>query len=341
MRKCYLDILRGFGVFYVVLGHIVHISPVVQYIYSFHVPLFFFISGVLFAPAKYASTSQYIRKKVNSLLLPYFFFYAVSLAYWYLVEYRLFGRGGDTTLLQEFYFMFSGCVSTAAGALWFLPCLFWVEVLYWFMYHERRKYQGPVCAIILAVVGTTSIYYQFYPQAFGLLQSFVVIPFFAIGYLLKSKMDALFQSRLSVKLLVVCVTVLVQYLLLADSKFNIGSFEIESHSSYIPIALAGIAFYLMVSLIIKRAFFLEWLGRNSLFIFSFHAIIYRGVIMMVSVCLSVSQSELRGSLAYSILLTLITLITMIPMVYVYNHWVAPRLSFYSLIPFNTKCNNGY
>ena len=336
MRTYYLDILKGFGVFYVVLGHIVHIPLVVQYIYSFHVPMFFFISGVLFTPAKYTSTSQYIQKKVNSLLLPYFFFYTVSLAYWYLVEYRLFGRGGDTTLLQEFYFMFSGCVSIAAGALWFLPCLFWVEVLYWFMHHERRKYQGLVCAIIMAVIGTTFIYYQFYLQVFGLLQSFVVIPFFAIGYLLKSKMDALFQSCLMVKLSVVCIAVLVQYLLLADSKFNIGSFEIESHCTYIPIALAGITFYLMFSFIIKRAFLLEWLGRNSLFIFSFHALIYRGVIVMASVCLSISQSELRESLAYSILLTLVTLITMIPMVYIYNHWVAPRLSSYSLIPFNTK-----
>lgn len=317
-RKSYLDILRGIGVFYVVLGHIAHISPVVQYVYSFHVPLFFFISGILFAPSKYTSTSCYIEKKVKSLLIPYFVFYIICLFYWYFVEYRLFGRGGDTTFVQEAMFIFLGRVSISGGALWFLPCLFCVEVLYWFIHNERNRYQGIISALLLAVVGCLCIYYQFFPQAFGLLQAFVMIPFFAFGFLLKSSIETLNKSHWTLKISIICIAVFIQYLLLHHSTLNIGSFELENYYTYLPIALAGIAFYLMLSLMIKRSVALEWLGQNSLLIFAFHAFIYRGAIMGMSVFFSIPPIELRGDLIYSILLTVITLLLMVPLLYIYE-----------------------
>lgn len=325
LRKDYLDILRGIGIFYVILGHIVHISYVFQYIYSFHMPLFFFISGMLFAPSKYKSTSDYIKKKAKSLLIPYFFFYIVCLVYWYFVEYKLFGRSGDTTFLREFYLMFSGCVSIAGGPLWFLPSLFCVEILYWFVHSQCRKYQGGICAIIMAVIGYFCIHNHFCPQIFGLLQALVVIPFFSIGYLLIKKTDALLESHWITKVSIICVAIFIQYLLLDYSSFDIGGFELGNYYIYLPMAFSGIAFYLMLALIIKKNFILEWIGRNSLPIFAFHAQIYRVCIVGISICLAISQTELRENLGYSILLTFVTIIVMIPVVYVYNKWMIPLL----------------
>lgn len=326
-RKDYLDILRGIGIFYVVWGHIIHNGSVFQYIYSFHMPLFFFISGVLFIPSKYKSTSDYIKKKVKSLLIPYFFFYITCLVWWYVIEYHLFGRSGDTTFVHELCLMFAGRVSTAGGPLWFLPCLFCVEVLYWFIHNEHRKYQAMICAVIMAVVGCLCIHYHFRPQVFGLLQALVMIPIFAIGhYLSQDKIDLLLESHWMTKFSIMCIALVVQYLLLDYSTLNLGQFVLDNYYTYLPIAFSGIVFYLMLALILKRYFILEWIGKNSLPIFAFHAQIYRGVIIGVSICLTISQSGLREDFISSILLSVVTLVVMIPVAYIYNKWITPLMS---------------
>ncbi len=42
----WVDIARGIGIILVILGHI-GIGKVGKFIYSFHIPLFFFLSGFL------------------------------------------------------------------------------------------------------------------------------------------------------------------------------------------------------------------------------------------------------------------------------------------------------
>ena len=47
-RLNYLDFVKGFAILLVVLGHIYDISnPIKIWLYSFHMPLFFIISGIL------------------------------------------------------------------------------------------------------------------------------------------------------------------------------------------------------------------------------------------------------------------------------------------------------
>lgn len=324
-RKKYIDILKGIGIFYVILGHVTHTSFLFRYIYSFHMPLFFFISGMLFVPSKHVSTSGYIKKKANSLLIPYIFFYLVSLLYWYFVEYRIFGRDGDTTFLNELYRIFHGTGSIVAGTLWFLPCLFCVEVLYCFMHDEHHKYAGGIYSVIVFIIGSVCIHYHFCPQILGLLQALVVMPVFAAGYYLRDKIDAIIASPLKMKVAIMCIALVVQYLLLDYSILNLAGFELSEFYIFFPLAFAGIAFYLMLSLIIRKNFYLEWIGKNSLFIFAFHGQIYRGIIIILSIFLSVSSSELREGYFSAVLITVITLFTMIPVTYIYNKWVAPLI----------------
>ena len=66
-RKKYIDILKGIGIFYVILGHVTHTSFLFRYIYSFHMPLFFFISGMLFVPFKMAREKYFdiVKKSLS------------------------------------------------------------------------------------------------------------------------------------------------------------------------------------------------------------------------------------------------------------------------------------
>ena len=47
-RLLYIDMLKAFGIILVVMGHVFHDSDsiVSHFIYAFHMPLFFLLSGV-------------------------------------------------------------------------------------------------------------------------------------------------------------------------------------------------------------------------------------------------------------------------------------------------------
>ena len=78
-RLYYLDNLKGFTILLVVLGHCIQYgmpstyqdSILYQFIYSFHMALFFVISGFL-SYKKEFSLSKAIGKRAYRLLLPYF-----------------------------------------------------------------------------------------------------------------------------------------------------------------------------------------------------------------------------------------------------------------------------
>lgn len=71
-RNIYLDVIKGIGIFLVVLAHVSRHS-ITGVIYSFHMPLFFIISGYIYGKYnKIESCRLFIQRKISSLLVPYF-----------------------------------------------------------------------------------------------------------------------------------------------------------------------------------------------------------------------------------------------------------------------------
>lgn len=65
-----IDILKGIGIILVVIGH--NSSGVLRnFIYTFHMPLFFIISGFLFSKK---NIKDYLMNSFQRLLIPYFLF---------------------------------------------------------------------------------------------------------------------------------------------------------------------------------------------------------------------------------------------------------------------------
>lgn len=73
-RIAWIDMLKGIGILCVVLGH----STGDRYVYLFHMPLFYILSGYMIKqPIK---PSAYISKSTIRLLIPYFsFLFLISL----------------------------------------------------------------------------------------------------------------------------------------------------------------------------------------------------------------------------------------------------------------------
>lgn len=107
-RNTYIDIAKGIGII-MVLG--LHTGFHFEWMTPFEMPLFFFLSGVLFnekIPFK-----LFVVKKTNTLLLPFIFF---EMPAWiYNISYALFHPGVSVSES-----MMNSAIPTAG---WFLLCL--------------------------------------------------------------------------------------------------------------------------------------------------------------------------------------------------------------------------
>lgn len=76
-RNDQIDVLRAWGIFLVVAGH--NGSPYYDYIYTFHMPLFFFVSGFLRYSSGKKTWLRFLKDKVKGSLLPYVLFWGFSM----------------------------------------------------------------------------------------------------------------------------------------------------------------------------------------------------------------------------------------------------------------------
>lgn len=74
------DLLKGIGILSVVLGHSAISEPFHDMIYSFHMPLFFMVSGFFFYVQP---VQQYCKKMFFRLIIPWMFFVAVNLLFFF------------------------------------------------------------------------------------------------------------------------------------------------------------------------------------------------------------------------------------------------------------------
>lgn len=181
-RVGWIDFCKGIGIFLVVLGHILRDVIAVDYIYSFHMPLFFFLSGLVFNAGKY-DWKTLLKSRFNSLLLPYVFFYLLTLVYYIIVESHF--RQIEVSALQSIAGMFVAAqidgLMEHNGILWFLPCLFVVELLCFAVSRINDIKKEILAVISLAAIG----FLVRTPLPWCLNIAMVCLQFFFIGRVYK------------------------------------------------------------------------------------------------------------------------------------------------------------
>ena len=170
-RLPYLDAARGLAILLVVLGHIWETEqPLPVLIYSFHVPLFFIISGILAAYTKQEQRpfGRLIAARLKSLLIPY--------ACFELGFVVIFGIRNHFDFSSQGLRAYDGLLLQPLNVpLWFLPTLFLTE-LFLRLLLKRIKNRTAV-AFLCAVL--------------------FVIPFFATGGLGESAAGVLSEGPVS------------------------------------------------------------------------------------------------------------------------------------------------
>lgn len=136
-------LLAGLAIVMVVAGHlgyeIMTVGGLFPY-YSFHVPLFLFISGYFYRENAEEHPAAYMKKKIVRLLLPYFIWNLVYGLFAYLLRAKGFTMGEEigirTLFLAPFLHGYQFIYNYAA---WFVPVLFVVEMMNLFMRILMRR----------------------------------------------------------------------------------------------------------------------------------------------------------------------------------------------------------
>lgn len=165
----YIDIARGIGILLVVMGHndFALVSPFFyKVIYSFHMPLFFFLSGYFLNPS--AGFWTFLKKRFNSLLKPYFF--TIFLIYFFSIS---FGKMGfQTAIGRTIKALYGTGYYLDWVQLWFLPHLFAVSVYAYVFYKVVGRINSrPVRWLILLLTLFIASFYlkTFYPFPLSVL----------------------------------------------------------------------------------------------------------------------------------------------------------------------------
>ena len=176
----YIDIARGIGILLVVLGHndFALVSPFAyKVIYSFHMPLFFFLSGYFINPS--IEFGEFIKKRFNSLLKPYLF--TIFMIYFVSVSFEKMGF--QTAIFRITKALYGSGYYIDWVQFWFLPHLFVVSLYaYMFIFVLGRFRQRWLTWTVLLATLAISIpllktFYPFPFQVFGKDYELFGLPF--------------------------------------------------------------------------------------------------------------------------------------------------------------------
>lgn len=184
-RVPYLDYARLFVAYLVIFGHLYPISSqstIRAIIYSFHIPFFFIVSGMLH---KNKGCIQW-KKHLKTIAIPILFFNVVfvfiNAFYGYI---GVFDGYEDESFVQLVRFNFINGLKSImhngnppSGPTWFLFVLLWCKIIMDVINVSKMK--GLLLITILAIMG-----FVFKMPYLFIRNTIMVLPFFLVGFISK------------------------------------------------------------------------------------------------------------------------------------------------------------
>ena len=184
----YVDNVKAMAMVFVVVGHAPGLNQfAMNFIYAFHMPVFFFVSGLLLSEQKLAlPLRRFIIAQVRNLGIPYLFFFAVSYLYW-LPTHRL-AAAAQTVGPMAWWEPLLGLVEGSQQAwvvnavLWFFVCLFMTTCIFFI---AKRFFSARFLAVVFNLLGIvfTLAYVSSWPRwPWTLDSTLIALGFYAAGH---------------------------------------------------------------------------------------------------------------------------------------------------------------
>lgn len=274
-----VTIAKGIGIILVVIGHCVpDVFRIKQFIYLFHMPLFFFLSGYCFRVNTEEKMTSYVLRKVKSLYFPF-----VACNCFALLFHQIFCKIGvypDEQIFQSagqftrYFVKILLCIKMedVVAPLWFLPILFVVNIGYTSirkivsrvnLRHEIVHVFVLAIYLIGFLVPRSGFFRAYVLSSLGLFS-------YDIGFLFKKYRIIDKMSNWMVMIFTIALLISAQFI-----DINMIQMRIGNPVQYSMLSMMGICVVLIISkMLAKFNTILYYVGENSIVILEWHYYVF-------------------------------------------------------------------
>ena len=333
-----IDILRGMAIILVIIGHILYTPHVIRaWLYTFHVPLFFLCSGILFAPDHYPRFRDFLLSRVRSLLIPLF---SLGVLTWLC-------QVGMTNLIclnpvispdfavpfdpvkQILSLLLGDRTHTYYFSLWFLYALFLGELLFYFLVKLiKRRWYGYVLLMLFGM----GLQYLISQHVEGTYWSVDLLPvcicFLAAGFLYRL---LFFEKKKKLPTWLLPVFALLSLLFFwlnrpGGDQVNLFYEQIGNPLFYLIAALSGSLLCMILAQLLGVCRPLEFFGRNSLVSYAFQNQVFIPMMLVLVNLLSNRNEELFSGKTFKWIVSLCATLLLCVLFSVLINRIAPWMA---------------
>lgn len=286
-EQCF-DLAKGLAIWGVIVGHHVMVydgeSLFYNFFWSFHMPLFFIISGYFY---KREDFQTLLIKGFKGLILPYVIT-ILSVDSWIIIE-NFFSNSILPTrgTLKWIWYTILGIYDCSTMAMWFLPALF-LGKLEFFLLNKVLTKKIYILIAVLVMVGIAFLiknvfHFDLSLCPFNYVHSMAVPFYLFVGKYLKD--DNCFDLHKSYTIIILIIALIIVLFCsfapvdIARLSFPLGPFNLLT-TVFISFSFIFLCKWtcerVHLSLFSPFFLFVQYMGKHSLFFLCMHAILWYG-----------------------------------------------------------------
>ena len=280
-RINYIDIAKGIGILLVMLGHLLDSDALLKTaIYSFHMPLFFIVSGMVLKPQ---SIVKKVNRQINNILVPYVL-WAVIFSGFSFYNLIFIGYGSNESLLKV----------GSNGMLWFLSVMFFASVISQAMVtllDKMKRNNVTVIVFIIILLCLAMVLNKFHDQIviYGMHIGYplavdivlLAVAFMLFGSLLKDYKrnpgacaDTLRWYHIILAFIMIFVSVVGVFYKMNHEYPHMATGDVGNYIIFFMVACSASTGVIVLSRYLEKFKYIsnimKWFGKNSMGIFIMH-----------------------------------------------------------------------
>ena len=313
-RYAWIDLAKALSITLIVWFHC---PPKIYPFTQLSIPLFFFLSGLLFDFEKYPSFIQFVQRRSKQLLVPYFCFFAMFYLFWLFVGRSLSSPEEQAMplyapLLEYLY----GRPHLIDIPLWFVACLFAMQCIFYVFKNLHRNAAVIILLLLPFLPDLTDM-----SNAPWMLDALCYyFPFYGMASLFKNEIFIFLENKkrfLFVFILLIISILSSQILIhISNEYFTTLLKLILSFSLILP--------FVVLTKVITGKFgihyLLKYIAANTLIILACHTYVIRLAGIFITQVLGLGSDFYDGNLWFKSGLTIFVMVSMFVAIYIINRY---------------------
>ncbi|WP_312323435.1 acyltransferase family protein [Soonwooa sp.] len=314
----WIDAAKLLSIFLVVLFHTeIHFGDFLNRTLSMiRMPMFFFLSGLLFSFKKNISFKNFASRRAKQLLIPYFWFFIIFYIYWLVI--------GKTEDSSDAVF-YKPIIEYALGkpmsfniVMWFIPCLYIIQCLYFLIF---KNLPSNIKVILLYGLSIIPYFINLDNYPYSLDRVFIGILFYGISSTFSKDIINFITSSNHTKYIAILLSIIISIL--------ISFYIFTSPSSIITYTLELVNSFLFIFLIMTfinwlmkangKVKWIKYMSQNAIIILALHT--YSNMFLFkIADYLGIEPLSNAQQILYNLVISLSTLLLMYIPIYLINRF---------------------